>query len=268
MQNVLKELKAAALMWYECDADHMASSVSYYSLFGLVPLTLLTLLLSSVLFGRAYVSVWFIELGSVFGDGTVALLSRAISNLELQTTSFAIPIVGTIFFCGMAIVMLNTFTTGLHRLWSLPHRGVRGWVCKCRNSIVFIIILQLFVMSMLIMQYLTEWLFAGFMSALVIAIVNFSLITLLISLMYGVLPWEAPSVSARLYGATVAAVLFMIAKLFVTSYVSMSPFPGLFGGAGFLIVLLIWVYATVSILYFGAAVAQVRATLQSTHART
>jgi membrane protein len=53
-------------------------------------------------------------------------------------------------------------------------------------------------------------------------------------------------------GAIFTAVLFMLGRLVIDLYVSMSATSSTYGAAGSLIALLLWVYYTAVILYFGA----------------
>lgn len=259
MKKITQSLKATCSLWYHNDADHLAASVSYYSLFGLVPFILLTLAFTSFIFGREVVSGYLMAAGGLLGGDILSLLTDAISNLETMAGKFSIPLLGVVFFSGMTIVMINTFTSGLMHIWSVSHHGFRGWLNKSFRSVLFVVLVQIVVLLMLVVQLAATWL--TFLPLwLVTAFVflgNFILITFLISLAYGTLLWETPSWRARWRGAIVASALFYAAKLLVAFYVSITPFPGLFGAAGLLVVLLIWVYATVSILYFGAALAKV-----------
>ena len=81
--------------------------------------------------------------------------------------------------------------------------------------------------------------------------------SVLFSLAYRILPWEQPSFGARLQGALMASVLLSIVRVLVVFYLSLTPVPGLFEAAGVMIVLLLWLYATASVFFFGAAIAHV-----------
>ena len=53
-------------------------------------------------------------------------------------------------------------------------------------------------------------------------------------------------------GAMVTAVLFMLGKFAITFYIGSSNIGSTYGAAGSIVVLLIWVYYSALILYFGA----------------
>lgn len=258
MKRLFRTLGRAAGLWYEKDADYMAATMSYYTLFAAVPLLLLTVTIASVVYGNDLVVATLRNWGEVLGPGVVELLHSAVNNLEALTYNFSFPIVGAIFFSGMVIVLLNAFTTGLHQLWGIPHRGVRGWVEKCLHSLVFVVALEIYLVVLLGFAYVANFMITdtGYFFYALSKLVFFILATtILFSLMYRILPWQAPPLAARLIGALVASCLFAVAKLLVALYVSATPVPDLFGAAGLIIVLLIWIYVSAAILYYGAAVA-------------
>ena len=88
-------------------------------------------------------------------------------------------------------------------------------------------------------------------------IVFFMCTTVLIALGFGLLPLTAPSFKARLYGAVVATTLFLFTRTLVALHVATSPSPDIYGAAGLLFVLLIWIYISACIIYYGASFAYV-----------
>jgi membrane protein len=88
-------------------------------------------------------------------------------------------------------------------------------------------------------------------------VVFFVSTTLLVAIGYGLLPLSAPVFRARLYGAAVATTLFLFSRTLVSLHVVTSPSPDIYGAAGLVFVLLIWVYISACVLYFGASFAKV-----------
>ena len=82
--------------------------------------------------------------------------------------------------------------------------------------------------------------------------VSFVVITLLFSVIFKVLPDVKIGWRDVRSGAIFTTVLFMLGRLVIGLYVSMSATSSTYGAAGSLIALLLWVYYTAVILYFGA----------------
>jgi len=260
MREFSRNIWAAGTLWYEKDATGIAATVSYYAIFAISPLLLLTITLTSIFYGRDYVVSIFQEWGSILGTDLVALLQQAVLNLETISSGIQIPMLGIIFFSFMVIVMFNALTSGLHQLWGISHQGFRGWIRKSTRSLVFVVLLEVYLVFLIGLDKYGDvvsqqgdflWVF------LLQAIVTLFTTMVFFSLVYRVLPRKCPALTSRLMGGFVAAILFLIAKSFVSWYIGTTPVPGLFGAAGLIVVLLIWVYVSVAVVYFGAAYAWV-----------
>ena len=87
----------------------------------------------------------------------------------------------------------------------------------------------------------------------------FVIVTLLFTMVYEVLPEVEIAWEEVLIGALVTAVLFMIGKFLIELYLRYSTTAVVYGAAGSLVVLLIWIYYSAQIVYFGAEFTKVYA---------
>jgi len=260
MKNLWEHTKLATLLWYNEGASYMAAAVSYYALFAIVPLLLLSVIISSWLYGNVYVVSSMDRWGSVLGTDMLLLLHTAVENLEVLAHGFVAPLLGVLFFSTMIIVFFNTFASGLHQIWGLPHHGFAGWVLKSYRSILFIGIFELYLICLLAV----DWLVLNFIGSVPFlelfafeTVIFLGMTTILFSVAYKILPRTCPSLHSRIIGAFIASCLFLVAKWLVSAYIAFTPIPGLFGAAGLILALLIWVYVSTVIVYFGAAFAYV-----------
>jgi membrane protein len=249
----------ATQLWYIKDSDRMAATVSYYGLFALVPLLFLSVVIASLLYGKVFVVDTLNNWGSVLGPELLGLLQVAVKNLEQLSVGFGWPIFGAIFFSSMVVVMFNTFSTGLTHLWGVSPRSFKNWLKKSCRSVVFIIVFEAYLLCLVLFNLGTQSLlgdaFMGqYILQLLILLVS---TTVLFTLAYRILPDLAPSRKACFFGAMVASVLFLVARLFVALYIAITPVPGLYGAAGLILALLIWLYTSTAVVYFGAAFAHV-----------
>jgi membrane protein len=85
------------------------------------------------------------------------------------------------------------------------------------------------------------------------------IVTLLSAMLYKVLPNIEIAWSNVLMGAMVTALLFMLGKFLIELYLGYSSIASVYGAAGSLVVLLMWIYYSAQILYFGAEFTKVYA---------
>jgi len=83
-------------------------------------------------------------------------------------------------------------------------------------------------------------------------IISFVVITMLFAVIFKILPDAKIKWKDVMPGAIASAVLFMIGKFGISFYISQSNVGTTYGAAGSLVILLLWVYYSSIILYFGA----------------
>ena len=88
---------------------------------------------------------------------------------------------------------------------------------------------------------------------------SFVIVILLFTMVYKVLPDVEIAWEEVLIGALVTAVLFMIGKFLIELYLRYSTTAVVYGAAGSLVILLIWIYYSAQIVYFGAEFTKVYA---------
>ena len=259
MKDFLSTVVGAGKLWYHKDAGAKAAVVSYYMLFAVTPILLLTVSVTGFLYGKELVVKMFNSWGTVLGEDMLILLHEAVLNLEVVTQS-QLPLFAVIFFSVMIVLMCNAFSSGLQQLWGTQKKGLIILVLKSARSLLFIVIFELYLVVLIGFALLLDGMHPGLLRMFLDAFLFTIASAILFSLMYSVLVTKSPPLRCRLVGGFIASILFLLARWFVAWYVLTTPVPGLFGTAGLILVLLIWVYVSVSVIYYGAAFAHVNYT--------
>lgn len=260
----------AAKLWYHKDGDHHAAALAYFTPFALTPLIILSVTLVGILTGADRIIVMLLRWGNAIDPGVTELLYQSVKNFDVISTYYRIPIVGIIFLSIMVFITLNSLSIGLHKIWDVTSHGWSDFFRRIFRTALFIVLLQVYLVwiiffndSLDYVRTATGWSWW----ALLGYAVSYISTMLLLALAYGLLALKAPSFSGRLVGASVAGLLLMFSRELVAFHFSTAPVQSLFGAAGLLIVLLVWVYVGSSVIYYGAACARIfdeqRATKQS-----
>jgi membrane protein len=153
----------------------------------------------------------------------------------------------------------------INDIWGLKPKPKKGWLKMITNrllsfsviiSLGFVLLVSLIVNGLI--ETLMDQLKARFpdLTVLMLYIINllvtFAVTSSLFAIIFKVLPdaiikWKDVTV-----GSMVTAVLFMIGKFGITFYIGKSDIGSTYGAAGSMVVLLVWVYYSSIILYFGA----------------
>jgi membrane protein len=207
------------------------------------------------------------------GSDAALQIQEIIRNASLSGKSNITAILGFITLLVGTTTVFAEIQDSINTIWNLKTKPEKGWIKMILNRLLsfsvviglaFLLLVSLIVNG--IMEAFGERLRIMFpqVAVVLIYIVNlvltYGVITLLFAIIFKVLPdakikWKDVSV-----GAFVTALLFMLGKFGITYYIGSSNIGSSYGAAGSVIVILIWVYYSAIILYFGAEFTKAYAT--------
>lgn len=256
----------------EDKAMKMSASLAYYALFSLAPLLLIVIWLIGFLFGE-YVegqqgaqTEFFEEFASLFGPEVATQIQqviRQISVSEKSGISVAIGI-GTLIV-GSTTIFIE-IQDSINRIWKVQARPRKGWVKMILNRVLsfsmvvglgFLLIVSLIlngvigVISSYFIDYLPDGISVHLLNWINIGI-TFLVITVLFGTIFSVLPDARIRFRDVMGGALFTASLFMLGRYLIALYMQFAAPASAYGAAGSVIILLLWVYYSAAILYFGA----------------
>lgn len=243
-----------------------SASLSYYTVFSLAPLLLLMISLTSIFFGReAIQGKIFGEINGLIGNEAAGQIQDIIRNMELSGKTNTAVIIGAItLFIGATSIFVE-IQDSINSIWKVKAKPKRGWLKLIKDRLLssslivglgFLLIVSLMVNGALLA--LSEWLKNYFPNVTLIIfqmvniIVSFIVITTLFGVIFKALPDAKIAWKDVRSGAFFTACLFMLGRLLIGIYINFSSTGSAYGAAGSLIVILVWVYYTAAILYFGA----------------
>ncbi len=239
--------------WLSKDMSHYAAAFSYYAPFALIPLILVSVGVSGFFYGISFVKNIFLGWGTVFGDDLVAMINIAVQNLDIEVHTYKIPILATLFFCSISILAFNALAKGFKKAWEKEDKNFKSFYSQSLRSLLFIFILQIYIIIIISIEGLLATL--PYQTHLTSLAVWFFSITIVFMLFYRFLVSDSPSNQACVLGGITSGILFIFAKNLVIIYLETKPVLTVFGAAGLILVLLVWVYVLAAIIYYGAIVA-------------
>lgn len=251
-------LYRAVGIWLRCDADVHAAALAYFAIFALTPLLLLSITLVGLFIEGPEITTLLLRWGNTLDPELTALLDTSVRNFSTLTTAYMVPLIGIIFFSTMILVSLNSLAEGLSRIWNVSQYGLRSMINRSARSILFFLFLQTYLVCIILLNRLIVMVahvpVVHFLEIIYPVLLFGSTLGLFI-LGYGILPFRSAPLRARFYGALVASSLFLFTRELVAINIATTPIPSLFGAAGLIIVMLVWIYVAASIVYYGAAFA-------------
>ena len=244
----------------EDKAQRLAAALAYYTLFSIAPLLLVCIAIAGLVFGKSQAQAQIIgEIRQVMGDaGGKAIQDMLVSAAKPKSGTLAIVIGTGTLLLGAAGVFGN-LKDALNTIWNVPEKkggGVMGMLKSRFLSFAMV----LGVGFLLLVSLVIDAALSAVSSALwqpVQLLVSFAVVTLLFAMIFRFLPDIHPQWRDVWFGAAFTALLFVLGKFALGLYLGKSAVGSAYGAAGSLVVLLVWIYWSSNILFFGAEFTQV-----------
>jgi membrane protein len=258
--------------WLDDKAPRLAAALSYYTAFSLPPLLVLLVGLAGLIYGTDVVQKRLVgEIAGLVGDESAALLGDAISEAQRTTGTGAAIVIGIGALLLGATGVFGQLQDSLNSIWEAPPRKGGGIGNFLRSRLLslaavlgtgFLLLVSLAVSAAI--GGIVDM--AGRVETLEPLLVSLDLatstvvITVMFALMFKFLPDVKIAWRDVWFGAAVTAILFVGGKFAIGFYLSMSDVGSVYGAAGSLIIILVWIYYSALILFFGAELTQAWAT--------
>ena len=249
--------------------DHglkFSASLSYYTVFSLGPVLLIMISLAGIFFGKDAVEgkiYWQLE--GLVGSGAALQIQQIIGNIEESQLSRSGAILGLVILFIGATGVFTEMQDSINYIWSIktkPKKSVVKFLLDRLLSFSLIISFGFILMVSLavhaLVDILHEKLKSFFDEATVFIfqgvnyIMLFIVITTLFAVIFKILPDAKIRWKDTFIGATFTAVLFLVGKWLIGLYLGNSNIGVTYGAAASVVIILLWVYYTSIILYFGA----------------
>jgi membrane protein len=260
----------------EFDDDNgikLSASLSYYTLFSLPPLLIIIMSIFSVFFGReAVTGRFFGQINGMVGNEAAIQIQETIKNIELSNSNaFAATFGGIMLLIGASGVFAE-IQSSINSIWGLKAKPNKGFIKFIKNrlmsfsmivSLGFLLLVSLLVNT--VMDVISSRLLVFFPDSTIYLfyvlniLILFATTTILFSIIFKTLPDGYIVWKDALIGSSFTSFFFMLGKFAIGFYLGSSTVATVYGAAGSVIIILIWVYYSAIILYFGAEFTKVYA---------
>jgi membrane protein len=198
------------------------------------------------------------------GSEAAAQIQAMISNTHKSGNTFLASTISVIVLVLGATGIFGEIQDSINTIWGLKSKPKTGIIKLVLNRLIsFSLIISLGFIAMVslvldaavaaVSDMLSRIPGAGL---ILITIIKYALNFVVISMMFAVIFKVLPDAKIKwrdvIRGALLTGVLFIIGKFGIGLYVSKTNLASVYGAAGSIVVILVWVYYTAVILYFGA----------------
>jgi membrane protein len=266
-------LRNTAIEWWNDNTFRLAASLAFYTIFSIAPVLLIAVGSASLFFSReTAVNRVAEEMRRLVGEeGASALRQVLESSAGLGQGAWAITIGIATLILGASVVFAE-LQSALNQVWGVKSEVRRGLILdlvldRLRSfsialGVGFLLLVSLVLSAALsgLQDYLTNWMpsFPWLWQAGNI-VISFFVVAVLFAMIYKFLPDVQIEWHDVWIGAVVTSFLFNGGKYLISIYLGRAAIGSAFGAAGSFAVLLVWIYYSALISFFGAEFTQVYA---------
>lgn len=276
MEFIKTGWKLIKTTYNEFDDDNaikLSASLSYFTIFSLPPLLIIIMYISSFFYGKeAVAGRFFVQINQMVGNEAALQIQETIKNIELSNSNVFAAIFGGIMLVIGASGVFAEIQSSINFIWGLSAKPNKGVIKFIKNRLMsfsmiavasFLLLVSLMVNT--VMDVINARLVVYFpdITVYLFYILNllilFATTTMLFSIIFKTLPDGRIAWKDALIGSGFTSIFFMIGKFAIGFYLGNSTIATVYGAAGSVIIILVWVYYSAIILYFGAEFTKVYA---------
>ena len=260
--------------WWKDNCLRLAASLAYYTALSLAPLLLLLVGVAGLVLDRQQVATQLVtQLEGLMGQAGRELVTSILTTTSPQGSLLATVIGLVTLFIG-ATAVFGELQATMNLIWEVQPAptsgvwaGIWAWLRERIFSLAIVFALAfLLLVSLVISAALAgaAALFQGpeqaVLSHVLEIAVSLLVLTFVFALLYKYVPDAEIGWRDVWLGGLITAVLFTLGKTAIGFYLGQASVGSAYGAAGSMVVLLVWVYYSALIMFFGAEFTHVWAT--------
>lgn len=254
----------ASTEWINDSAQRLGASVAFYTLLSLAPLVVIAVAVAAVVYGQdAAQGRLASEVGGLVGPDLAKAFQGIIRGAYQPRTGVLATLAGLATLAFAASSIFVELHDAMNTIW-----GVRRPCDQSNAATVLRLIRDRFYSFAIVVGtgflLLASLMLNAWIAAMKIAVpraATFIMSSLIVAVLFAALYKIVPDVRLKwsdvALGATIASILFMIGKQLMGLYFAHTSFESTYGAAGSPIVVLLWVYYSAQLFFWGAEFSKV-----------
>lgn len=271
-KNFWYVIKESFHEWSEDKASRLAAALSYYTIFSLAPLLVIVIAIAGLVWGQQAAKGAIVgQIQGLVGQSGAQQVQTMIQNANRPGAGIVATIIGVVVLILGATGVFTALQDSMNTIWEVQPKAGQGiWHMIRERFLSFAMVLGigfLLIVSLVVTAALSAIgkFMAGSLpfSTLLLQAINIAVsllvLTFLFAVIYKFLPDAKTGWKEVLLGGLITAILFTVGRQLIGLYLGRSSTASIFGAAGSLIILLLWIYYSGMILFMGAEITQVYA---------
>ncbi|MBR9998349.1 MAG: YihY/virulence factor BrkB family protein [Cyclobacteriaceae bacterium] len=260
-------LKDTVTKFFNDNPFQYSATIAYYTILSLPGIAIISVMIASSFFfeDNEVRNELIKQTKLLMGESSAEQIESVLSRASISEESNIMKIIGAVTLVISATTVFVSLQDSLNYIWRIRPKPKKFFVRFLLNrllslamvvSIGFLILVSLMADTLiaLLRHTISDYLpgFSYYIFLTVNILFSLGIILLVFASIYKVLPDAQIKWKDVWIGAIVTTIFFTGGKYLISYYLSTSSFSDVYGAAGSLVLLLVWVYYSVLILFFGA----------------
>jgi membrane protein len=282
-KNIFHLLVAAGKGFAEDRVMKLSAALAYYTIFSLTPLIIILLSSATLFFGDKMKTKdkFFVQISELVGPDAAHQIQTFVENANKTGQSTLSLLIGIGTLIVASTVVFIEIQDSINMIWKVKAVPKKGWLKLITNRLLsfslivsmgFLLLVSLVINSIVVglgsklaslvsKTNIDEVIPVAndtmtFLIYLLNNVITLAAVTVVFTIIFKVLPDVKIKWRSAILGSLFTALLFSLGKYVIGIYIEKVNPGSAFGAASSIIVILVWVYYTAVILYFGAEFTQ------------
>ncbi len=265
---------SAGKAWVAHRAASKGAALALYTLFSLAPMLILVVTIAAVFFKEELVRQQLqLQMSGLMGAQGGEAVRSILAGAKRDDGSIMAGLISAGLVLISATSAFAELKDSLDELWEVPQPAESGiWALLHQRVLSFGLILVIALMLLISLAVSTalaamDSIWPGdegsslkTLSVAISSLVSFGIVTGLFAVIFKYLPATKLAWKDVLVGAFITAVLFVAGKTLIGFYVANTDIDSPYGAAGSVVILVLWVYYSAQIFFYGSLFTHVYAT--------
>ncbi|GEM_PF-316429 len=271
LKNAWELFKSAASHWTADHAQRLGAALAYYAVLALPPMLVILLFIATLFYGGSAKTGFSQQFNSLVGPNAGQFLQTLMTNPQTHSKG---PLATALAIATLVFTATGFFLElqgSLNTIWGVEQRSDTGWCWTIVNRLLCFLLIVV-IGALLVLSLVTSTALAAVQHAFgnripggaapwhaLEFLVSFGIITVLFAAIFKFLPDVRLAWRDVWVGAALTALLFTIGKFGLGLYLGKGSVGSPYGVAGALVLVLVWIYYSAQIFFFGAEFTQAHA---------
>ncbi|SES18475.1 YihY/virulence factor BrkB family protein [Pedobacter rhizosphaerae] len=259
--------RKAFVLFQKNDPLRLAGATAFFTNFALPPILIILIRLFGMFTDRRMlVTHLFERLANILDDDSIKQIRLTLRNIRGIDQAWYVTLFSFVFFLFVATTLFNVIKNSLEQIWNIGYKHKKGIVNTLKSRAISVTIILfagiLFFIGLLadsVQAYIGSYLknnspsFSLILTSILNQIIFVIIVTTWFTMLFRFLTNGRPTWKAAISGGLLTGCLFTAGKYILRILLPLSNISNIYGSAGSIIVIMLFVFYSSLIFYFGAS---------------